>query len=251
VRIIPTPASMGDLGIQPISHPYSEIFLAGMHMTMTLATKRPTRLRIQTSSEQQHTLHTDPPSGVEDQASKICELGEDRCNSVGVIWEQPRVLVTHNAANTEHTIYVHWDHPDAQVASDGDSGNDGGRLLQVYAADLVTADDVTGLQQGWPQVLEYSVWVAAHKHGSVADTGGTILSGLASSLGGWLSGSLDSGPPAFVPLKRGNSGNPISVDRHLQNLPTNISNSVESLVSRKSLRWMNISCLAAPVEFIR
>ena len=177
---------------------------------------------------------------VEDQSrdcsSKMCDSAENGCNSIGAAWEQPRALVTHNEANTEHTIYVHWDHPDAQTASNGDSGSDGGRLLQIFAADIVTADNVTGLNQGWPQVLEYCVWVSPDKHGSIADAGGTSLRGLASSLGGWLSGSIGSAPPSFLPLKRQSSGDPISVHRHLQNLPRNVSKSVESLVS--SLPWI-------------
>ena len=231
VRIIRAPGSTreGDLGLQPVSHPYSEVFLDGLHMTMTLVTKRAARLRVQISSEQQQIVRVDPNTDKEDQSCKASEVAKDSRDAIGAVWEQPRVLITHNGAYTEHTIYVHWDHPDAKLPSDNENDSDAGRVLQIYAADLVTAD----LNQGWPLVLEYSVWVAPIRPGIALDTR-TLLRGLASALGGWLSGSnVGSGGPSFVPLKQESSGDQHAVHRHLQNLPGNATDSIESLVRLK------------------
>ena len=236
VRIMPSPAFMGDLGVSPLSHPYSEIFLDGPHMTMKLATKRPVRLRVHTSSEEQEMLRGISKPDDEGHLCKAAESAESSSNWEGAVWEQPRVLITHNEANTEHTIYVHWDHPDTPPTSDRtrDISISGARLLKIYAADLATADDSTQLDRGWPQILEYFVWVAPSMPSAVATTGATILRGIASSLGGWLSGSAtDSSPRSFVPLKRESAGaalDPLSVQRHLRSLPTNTTDTVESLV---------------------
>ena len=227
VRIIPAPASaQSDLGLQPLSHRYSEIFLDGLHMTMTLATKRAARVRAQISSEQQQIVRVDRKADKEDQSCKPSEVVEDSRLDIGAVWEQPRVLITHNGAYTKHTIYVHWDHPDEILPSDSENNDAAGRLLQIYAADLVTAD----LNQGWPLVLEYSVRVASPRPRLALDSR-TVLRGLASSLGGWLTGSnVGSVRPSFVPLKQVSSGDPRAVQRHLQDLPGNATDSVENLV---------------------
>lgn len=219
VRIIPS-ESIGDLGLQPLSHRYSEIFLADPHMTMTLATKRAVRLRVQTANGEQQVLHVE--AGKDEVDHDTCTDGE---SETGAVWEQPRVLVTHNDAHTEHTIYVHWDHADEAFSS----ASDGNRLLQIYAADTATADNSSALNQGWPQVLEYSVWISSSKHGTVP----TTMHDLAASLGGWLTGStVGSGPPSFVPLKQTRSGDSLSVHLHLQNLPSSAADSLEGLVSQ-------------------
>lgn len=101
----------GDLGVRPLSHPHSEIILRdGPHLTMTLATKRAARLRVQTS-----TVDLVEAADDDDSDSGTCgdrtDESKQRQQQLGAAWEQPRVLVTHDAGGTEHTIYVHWDHP--------------------------------------------------------------------------------------------------------------------------------------------
>ena len=101
----------GDLGVRPLSHPHSEIILRdGPHLTMTLATKRAARLRVQTS-----TVDLVEAAGDDDSDSGTCgdrtDESKQRQQQLGAAWEQPRVPVTHDAGATEHTIYVHWDHP--------------------------------------------------------------------------------------------------------------------------------------------
>ena len=198
------PSAMSSLDLRPVSHPYGEIFLDDPHLTLTLTTRSGARLRVKTSSDGESV------DGSVDSDPEICvEAGSSDSK---LPWEQPRIYVTHNCAGTEHTVFVHWNHPDLKS----------GRLLKVYVADLAMANGPAGT--GWPQVLEYSVWVAPPE----VRTAGQLLGGIASSLGGWLAGA-GLGGASFVPLRRERAGSVLAVEEHVNSLPHEAAATASSL----------------------
>ena len=138
VHVVPAAAS--ELGLRPVSHPHAEIPLQDQaHLVLRLATTQPARLRVQ----------TDEIDNPEDDTCADPEEAEGAAEGAPP-WEAPRVYPAHDAAGREHTVHVHWDHPDAAGSS--------GRMLRIYAAGL---DVARGDQEaGWPLALEYEVRVS-------------------------------------------------------------------------------------------
>lgn len=65
------------------------------------------------------------------------------------------------------------------------------------------------------------MWVAPPPEGKAS--GGELLRGIASSLGGWLSGSSGVEAPSFLPLRRDRTGDALGVQQHVQNLQPVVS----------------------------
>ena len=138
VHVVPAAASQ--LGLRPVSHPHAEILLQDQaHLVLRLATTQPARLRVQTHE-------------IDNPEDDTCADPEEAGGAAegAPPWEAPRVYAAHDAAGREHTVHVHWDHPDAAGSS--------GRMLRIYAAGL---DVARGDQEaGWPLALEYEVRVS-------------------------------------------------------------------------------------------